>query len=105
MSVSTEPASTGAVSMRELLEAAGDAELRWIEDEKLEAADVEPWVEMPLWTPERYAGTFGVDNARAAAAGVAVPLDSSSEPPPHAATARAATAAVIRTRIIDLVQV
>jgi nucleoside-diphosphate-sugar epimerase len=62
----------GQTTMRELLEAAGDADLRWIPDEKLEQAGVEPWVEMPLWIPARYAGTFGVDNARAAAAGLRV---------------------------------
>ena len=44
--------------MRELLEAAGDADLRWIPDEKLEAAEVEPWMELPLWIPERFAGTL-----------------------------------------------
>jgi nucleoside-diphosphate-sugar epimerase len=60
----------GQTTMRELLEAAGEADLRWIPDEKLEAAGVEPWNEMPLWIPARYAGTFGVDNARAAAAGL-----------------------------------
>ena len=46
----------GQTTMRELLEAAGDAELRWIPDEKLEAAEVEPWIELPLWLPERYRG-------------------------------------------------
>ena len=52
----------GQTTMRELLEAAGDADLRWIPDDKLEAAEVEPWIELPLWIPERFAGTFGVDN-------------------------------------------
>jgi nucleoside-diphosphate-sugar epimerase len=60
----------GQTTMRELLEAAGDADLRWIPDEQLEAAEVEPWIELPLWIPERYVGTFGVGNERAAAAGL-----------------------------------
>ena len=41
----------GQTTFRELLEAAGDAELVWIPDEQLEAAGVEPWVELPLWLP------------------------------------------------------
>ncbi len=60
----------GQTTMRGLLEAAGDADLRWIPDEKLEAAEVEPWIELPLWIPEPYAGTFGIGSERAAAAGL-----------------------------------
>ena len=63
----------GQTTMRELLEAAGDAELRWIPDEKLEAAEVEPWIELPLWLPERFAGTFRVGTERAAGRGPALP--------------------------------
>ena len=46
--------------------AAGDAELRWIPDDKLEAAGVEPWMELPLWLPERFAGTWNVGTAQGA---------------------------------------
>jgi nucleoside-diphosphate-sugar epimerase len=60
----------GQTTMRELLEAAGEAELRWIGDEQLEAAGVEPWMELPLWLPERFAGTWQVGTARAQAAGL-----------------------------------
>jgi len=56
--------------MEELLRAAGDADLRWIPDDKLEAAGVEPWVELPLWLPERFAGTWNVGTAKAQAAGL-----------------------------------
>ena len=63
-------APIGQTTMRELLEAAGDAELRWIPDEQLEAAEVEPWTELPLWLPERFAGTWQVGTERAQAAGL-----------------------------------
>jgi 2'-hydroxyisoflavone reductase len=60
----------GQTTMGELLRAAGDAELRWIGDDKLEAAGVEPWMELPLWLPERHGGTWRVGTERAQAAGL-----------------------------------
>src|SRR4051794_27698842 len=63
-------APIGQTTMEELLTAAGDAELRWIPDDKLEAAGVEPWMELPLWLPERYEGTWCVGTAKAQAAGL-----------------------------------
>jgi 2'-hydroxyisoflavone reductase len=63
-------APIGQTTMGELLAAAGETELRWIGDEQLEAAGVEPWVELPLWLPERYAGTWRVGTERAQAAGL-----------------------------------
>jgi nucleoside-diphosphate-sugar epimerase len=64
-------ASIGQTTMEELLRAADPAaELRWIPDEKLEEAGVEPWMELPLWLPERYAGTWNVGTAKAQAAGL-----------------------------------
>jgi nucleoside-diphosphate-sugar epimerase len=63
-------APIGQTTMRELLEAAGDAELVWIPDEKLEAADVEPWIELPLWLPARYEGTWRVGTEKARRAGL-----------------------------------
>ena len=63
-------APIGQTTMEELLRAAGDADLRWIPDDKLEAAGVEPWVELPLWLPERFAGTWNVGTAKAQAAGL-----------------------------------
>ena len=57
--------------MEELLRAPpGDADLRWIPDDKLEEAGVEPWMELPLWLPERFAGTWNVGTAKAQAAGL-----------------------------------
>ncbi|WP_037494879.1 NAD-dependent epimerase/dehydratase family protein [Solirubrobacter soli] len=63
-------APIGQTTMEELLRAAGDAELRWIDDDKLEQAGVEPWIELPLWLPERYEGTWAIDTAKAQAAGL-----------------------------------
>jgi 2'-hydroxyisoflavone reductase len=63
-------APIGQTTMRRLLEAAGDAELRWIPDDKLEEAGVEPWTELPLWLPERYEGTWRIGTAKARAAGL-----------------------------------
>jgi 2'-hydroxyisoflavone reductase len=63
-------APIGQTTMRELLAAAGDADLRWIPEDELEAAGVEPWMEFPLWLPERFAGTWGVGTEKAQAAGL-----------------------------------
>jgi nucleoside-diphosphate-sugar epimerase len=63
-------APIGQTTMGELLGAAGAAELRWISDEALEAAGVEPWTELPLWLPERFLGTWAVGTERAQAAGL-----------------------------------
>jgi 2'-hydroxyisoflavone reductase len=56
----------GQTTMAELLGAAGDAELRWIPDEALQALGVEPWIELPLWLPEAYTWQIGTDRAQAA---------------------------------------
>jgi nucleoside-diphosphate-sugar epimerase len=70
----TAPART--TTMREALEAAvaatgSGAELVWIPDERLQAAEVEPWTELPLWLPEAgFPGTWDVGTDRAAAAGL-----------------------------------
>jgi 2'-hydroxyisoflavone reductase len=63
-------APIGQTTFRELLAAAGDAELVWIPDERLERAEVEPWVELPLWLPARHEGTWRVGTKRAQAAGL-----------------------------------
>jgi nucleoside-diphosphate-sugar epimerase len=66
----------GRTTMREVLEAAvaatgSDARLTWAPDEALVEAGVEPWMELPLWIPERDgAGTWQVAAARAEAAGL-----------------------------------
>ena len=61
-------APIGQTTFREVLEAAGDAELRWIPDAALLAANVEPWTELPLWLPAE--GTWPVGTDRAQAAGL-----------------------------------
>jgi nucleoside-diphosphate-sugar epimerase len=69
-------APIGQATMGELLEAAvaatgSGARLRWVSDEDLQAAGVEPWDELPLWTPQATApGTWRVGTERAAAAGL-----------------------------------
>jgi nucleoside-diphosphate-sugar epimerase len=63
-------APIGQTTMGELLEAAGNAELRWIPDDKLEEAGVEPWMELPLWLPERFEGTWSIGTEKAQAAGL-----------------------------------
>ncbi|WP_033820409.1 NAD-dependent epimerase/dehydratase family protein [Kitasatospora sp. MBT63] len=49
-----------------------DAELVWTDDNTLLAADVGPWVELPLWTPDLpdWHGTWQADSSRALAAGL-----------------------------------
>ena len=69
-------APPGRTTIAEVLEAAVDvtgsgARLEWAPDDALEAAGVTPWVDLPLWIPERDgAGTWRVDTARAQAAGL-----------------------------------
>ncbi|WP_406210409.1 NAD-dependent epimerase/dehydratase family protein [Kitasatospora sp. NBC_01560] len=49
-----------------------DAELVWTDDATLLAAGVEPWTELPLWTPDTpdWQGTWRADSSRATAAGL-----------------------------------
>ncbi len=49
-----------------------DAELVWLGDEVVERAGVEPWTQLPIWTPMtgELAGVHGADTSRAAAAGL-----------------------------------
>jgi nucleoside-diphosphate-sugar epimerase len=69
-------APAGRTTMGEVLEAAvaatgSGARLRWIPDDALLAAGVEPWTELPLWAPaQTMPGTWRVDAERAAAAGL-----------------------------------
>jgi 2'-hydroxyisoflavone reductase len=63
-------------TMREVLESAmaatgSGAELVWVPDERLQAAGVEPWTELPLWLPEAaFPGTWEIGTERAQAAGL-----------------------------------
>ncbi|MDA0163157.1 NAD-dependent epimerase/dehydratase family protein [Solirubrobacter ginsenosidimutans] len=64
-------APIGQTTMEELLRAADpDADLRWIPEDKLEEAGVEPWMEFPLWLPERFEGTWHIGTEKAQAAGL-----------------------------------
>ena len=50
---------------------APDAELEWVDDQRLLAAGVGPWMELPLWLPgDEYAGLLRADISRALAAGL-----------------------------------
>jgi 2'-hydroxyisoflavone reductase len=66
----------GRDTMGDVLDAAvaatgAGARLRWFDDDALLAAGVEPWMELPLWIPERDGpGTWRMDTARAQAAGL-----------------------------------
>jgi 2'-hydroxyisoflavone reductase len=70
----TAPARTTTTG--EALEAAvratgSGAELVWIPDERLQAAEVEPWTELPLWIPaDEFPGTWEIGTERAQAAGL-----------------------------------
>ncbi|MFG2824294.1 NAD-dependent epimerase/dehydratase family protein [Kitasatospora sp. NPDC048365] len=76
--VTTAP--IGSTSMGELLRACvaatgSDAELVWTPDTVLTAAEVGPWLELPLWTPgadPEWYGTWRTDSSKAAAAGLRI---------------------------------
>jgi 2'-hydroxyisoflavone reductase len=60
------------LTMRDALERiAPGADLRWVDDQTIVAAGVDPWMELPLWLPgAEMAGLMDVDIARALAAGL-----------------------------------
>jgi 2'-hydroxyisoflavone reductase len=66
----------GFVTMRELLETCvrvtgSDAELRWTSEEKILAAGVQPWIDLPIWlTGDDHAFMHGGDVSKAVAAGL-----------------------------------
>ena len=68
-------APEGDQSFRDLVTACldvtgSDADVAWVDDARLAAADVEMWTELPLWAPVEYAGTWAVDVTRAQEAGL-----------------------------------
>jgi 2'-hydroxyisoflavone reductase len=69
-------APRGRTTMGDVLGAAvaatgSGAELQWIPDERLQAAGVEPWTELPLWLPAaEFPGTWEVGTERAQASGL-----------------------------------
>ncbi len=63
------------LTMGSMLEACAEAtgndvNFTWVDDAFLEERDVQPFMGLPLWLPERYAGLAAVDNSRAVAAGL-----------------------------------
>ena len=69
----TGPEST--LTMGGLLEgcarvAGNDVRFTWMDDDFLVERNIEPFVELPLWLPGRYAGLNAVDNSGAIAAGL-----------------------------------
>jgi 2'-hydroxyisoflavone reductase len=48
----------------------GGAKLVWVSEDFLEAHEVEPFTELPLWVPREYGGMLAVDCRRAIAAGL-----------------------------------
>ncbi|MEU1422935.1 NAD-dependent epimerase/dehydratase family protein [Kitasatospora sp. NPDC005751] len=67
----------GHATMGELLEACvratgSDAELRWTEPDRILAAGIEPWSDLPVWVPpgELHDTVHGSDVAKAVAAGL-----------------------------------
>jgi 2'-hydroxyisoflavone reductase len=70
-------APPGRPAWGEVLETAAEltsagARLRWVPDDRLLAAGVEPWNDLPLWTPdaEGFRGTWSAATDRAQAAGL-----------------------------------
>jgi 2'-hydroxyisoflavone reductase len=76
-------APIGQTTFREVLEAAGDADLRWIPDAALQTANVEPWTELPLWIPGARApgGSAPPAPRRPACAAARSPKRSPTSPP------------------------
>jgi nucleoside-diphosphate-sugar epimerase len=60
------------LTIRETLERIGPgADLRWVDDQTVLDAGVDPWMELPLWLPgDEMAHLMDVDIARALAAGL-----------------------------------
>ncbi|MGW7369259.1 NAD-dependent epimerase/dehydratase family protein [Streptomyces sp. NPDC054841] len=68
---------SGHTTMGELLAACvrvtgSDAELRWLDEDTITAAGVEPWSDLPIWIPrgELYDAMHGADVSKALAAGL-----------------------------------
>jgi nucleoside-diphosphate-sugar epimerase len=59
-------APIGQTTFAEILE--GDATVHWLPESALH--DVEEWIELPLWLPAHYKGTWRVGTERAQAAGL-----------------------------------
>jgi len=66
-----EPTTLRALLERTATAVGGGARLEWVDDERLLAAGVGPWTELPLWLPGTdHAGMLRADVSRALAAGL-----------------------------------
>jgi 2'-hydroxyisoflavone reductase len=59
-----------AVTMGDLLEACGDANLIWVDEAFLLEHEVGPWMELPLWLPREDNALLEADVSKAVAAGL-----------------------------------
>jgi hypothetical protein len=59
-------APIGQTTFAEILQ--GEANVHWLPEDALQ--DVEAWTELPLWLPQRHAGTWRIGTERAQAAGL-----------------------------------
>jgi 2'-hydroxyisoflavone reductase len=67
-----EPLAFGELLERARAALGSDATVRWVDDERVLAAGVQPWSELPLWLPgSDYAGMARADISRAVEAGLA----------------------------------
>jgi nucleoside-diphosphate-sugar epimerase len=66
-----EPLTLGALLERAIAAVGSDARLVWADEQRILDADVQPWMELPLWVPgAASAGFMRADTRRALAAGL-----------------------------------
>lgn len=66
-----DPLTMGETLARITAAVGGDARLHWVDSEKVLAAGIEPWMELPLWLPgSEYAELMTIDISKALAAGL-----------------------------------
>jgi 2'-hydroxyisoflavone reductase len=66
-----EPLTFAAFLERARTATGSDADLVWVDEERVLAAGVEPWTELPLWLPgSEHAGMARADTSKALAAGL-----------------------------------
>ena len=87
-----EPVALGELFDTCKAESGSDATFTWVPEDFLLAQGVQPWMEMPVWVPEKEAGIMHVSIAKALAAGltfrppvetVRATLDWDAARPPH----------------------
>ena len=66
-----EPLTLGELLERAIAAVGSDARLVWTDEQRILGAEVQPWMELPLWVPgEDWAGFMRADTRRALAAGL-----------------------------------